>query len=125
MIVSVAELMSRSYPRATTSHPRSTSSPSLLLGQLGLERVEDLDRPGVDALQHREVERHEVAEQDERHDALDRGPAARADPDDLGRLAGDELAGQRDARADARMLVGVLEEDRGEAAELGGALPAD
>src|SRR4051812_29801649 len=106
MIVSVAELMSRSYPRATTSHPMSPSSRPLLLGELGLERVEDLDRPGIDALEHREVERDEVAEQDERHHALDGRAAARADPDDLGRLAGDELAGQRDPRADARVLVG-------------------
>src|SRR4051794_11707754 len=116
MIVSVAELMPSSYP--------APGGP-LLLGEPGFERVEDLDRRGVDPLEHREVQRHEVAEQDQRHDTLDRRPAARAHANDLRGLRRDELARQLDARADARMLVGVLEEHAGEPAELRRALPPD
>ena len=42
-----------------------------------LSADEQSDRLRVDAAQHREVERHEVAEQHEREHALDGGPAAR------------------------------------------------
>src|SRR3954469_11903873 len=100
MIVSVAELMPRKLPRPRPASP---------FGEPLLERLEHVDRRRVDALEDRDVEGDEVAEEHERHDALDGRAAARADPDDLRRLPGDELPGQLDARPDARVLVDVLE----------------
>ena len=85
-----------------------------------------IDRPASDRLpEDREIERHQVAEQDQRDQALSAGLADALDAVGPGRLGCDQAAGELDPLADARMQVGVVEEHGAEAAELGGSLPSD
>ena len=81
--------------------------------ELGLQPVDRLDRGRIDAAQHREVDRHEVAEQHERQHALDRVGrprlSMRSVPAAWASISG---RGQLDPLAHARVLVGVLEEHR-------------
>ena len=81
-----------------------------------LSRSIALDRRRVDAAQHREVERDEVAEQHERDEPLDARLAAALDAERGGGARADQAARQLDPLADARMQVGVVEEDGAEAA---------
>ena len=84
--------------------PRGRAEPSGARGQLGLEPVDRVDRRRVGAAQDGEVERDEVAEQDERDEPLDGASRRAARRRATGvRLAGRRCSrGQRDARRGAR-----------------------
>ena len=72
---------------------------------------------GIDAAQHREVERDEVAEQDERDEPLERGVAGRRDAGDVRGARAGLVGGELGAQDVARVRGRVVEEDRGEGAE--------
>src|SRR6478609_937661 len=114
----------RSSPRSgassamSTSRSEKTSSPGTALPlprELGLEAVDDLHRLRVDAAQRGQVDRDEVAEQDEREHALDRGLAARLDAVHAGRARRYQPRAVLDALLDTRVHVAVVEEQRREA----------
>ena len=63
---------------------------ALTPGEDLLEPVHHRDGLRVDAPEHREVERHEVAEQDERDQSLGPGLSHALDPERGGRVAGDQ-----------------------------------
>ena len=83
----------------------------------------DVDR--VRAAQDGGVERHEVAEQDERDEPLDAGLAARGDAQTGDAPAPAMLRGQLGPQRVARVRGGVLERDVGELAQRPRRVPAD
>src|SRR3954451_17296139 len=71
-------------------------SRALPAAELALEPLDHRHRRRVYAAQDGEVERHEVAEQDEREEPLGAGLALRLDAEGRRRLGGDQPAGQLD-----------------------------
>src|SRR5215208_6167337 len=100
--------------------------PATLRPRGGEPLLERVDRPhvhGIDAAQHRQVERDEIAEEHEGHEPFEPGVAARRHAlDDRGAL-GRELGGDLDPPRGALVALGVLEEDRAQPPV--GASPAD
>src|SRR5918996_3072423 len=93
-------------------------------GEGGLEAVKGLGWRGVHAVEHGQVDAHQVAQQYQRQHSLESAVAAGLDPDDR-RAGGLYLRGRElDAPVDARVLVGVLEEDGREGGEGAAAGPA-
>src|SRR3954452_16243426 len=77
---------------------------SAVLPEVGLEALDGRNRCRIDGAQDREVERDEVAHEDQREDALDGGGAARLDAvHAAGAALAEDAAGQLDALLDARM----------------------
>src|SRR5215217_2614969 len=100
--------------------------PATLRPRGGEPLLERVDRPhvhGIDAAQHRQVERDEIAEEHEGHEPFEPGVAARRHAlDDRGAL-GRQLGGDLDPPRGALVALGVLEEDRAQPPV--GASPAD
>src|SRR2546421_9133235 len=105
---------------ATTATP---ASPALAARKLSFEALDHLDRPGVDPAQDGQVERHEIAHEHERQQPLGRALALGLYHEGGHRPRLDQLAGELDALAGARMQGGVVEEHGGEAAAVGRAPP--
>src|SRR4051794_39476911 len=84
------------------------------LGEGRLEALDRLDRGRIDPVENRQVDAYEVPEQHQRQHPAERTLAARAHE-----LGGDahlteRPGGQLDPLLDARVLVGVRQEDAGE-----------
>ena len=89
------------------TRPRRWPAAASASARRSLSGRSDLDRRRVDAAQHGEVERDEVAEQHEREHALDRGLAARLDARGRRRRrVADQLAVSSMRARDARVRVG-------------------
>src|SRR5512132_819325 len=93
----------RMVPAVPAAVAGRAGPPALAARELGLQALEGLDGRRVHAAQRCEVHRHEVAEQHEREDALDRRLAARLRAVHAGGALADQPRCQLDALLDARM----------------------
>src|SRR5687767_13501729 len=100
--------------RMNLQTPQSESYRIQGLSEAPLELVDPRNWGRVHAVQDGQVQRGQVTEEDEREEPLDAARPARGDPLDRRARGLDQLGGQLDALPDARMLLLVLEEDRGE-----------
>src|SRR5487761_2465867 len=89
-----------------------------------LEFVQGLHRPRGDTSEGRQVDRDQVAQQDQREDPLDRRLPAGLQPEARHRVTGDHPLGQVHPLLDTRVGIRVVEEDGREAADFVGALPS-
>src|SRR3954471_20698820 len=97
---------------------------TLAVGQRRLQRLESPDLHRIGAAQHGRVERHEIAEQHERHEPLQPRLTARGRAhDDRAGVLG-QLRRQLDPPAVARVRTRVVEQHAGEAPEVARRRPA-
>src|SRR5919108_4446017 len=96
-------------------HRLSATRPSLRPAQLGLEALDGLNGHRIDATRLGELEGDEVAQHHGVEQALGTGLALRLHPDHRGRMRLDRLGRELEPLPLPRVLVAVLEKDRGEA----------
>src|ERR1019366_3229141 len=116
----------RHVTRRSCRSPRPSDAPTPLFarGEFLLEILERRRRRRVGPVQCGQVDREQIAEQHQRADPLESALAVGADHTRELRVGADEALGQLDPRAQPRVAVAVVEEDRAEWAQLAGAQPA-